>query len=414
MIGIGRRVRGVGVLVALLAALTVARADSAARLQGISPAEREFLARHWRRPIRPQGPPPASFSPLERSLAPESCGTCHPVQLADWKTTLHAKAIGHGVAGQLVEMRRTDPDTARSCLTCHAPLAEQSEEIEGPRGTAPNAAFDAGLQQQGLVCAACHVRQHQRFGPPPREGFPVRPVLRSSLPHNGATRSAAFLSSEFCSTCHQFELTELRLNGKLLQDTYAEWKASPAARRGLQCQDCHMPDRRHLWRGIHDPDMVKSGVEISLVTGRSRHRPGEDVHATLTIRSVRVGHYFPTYVTPRVVVRGELLDRSGAPVAETAREAAIGRDVPLDLSREIADTRIPPGGRFTFDYRHRLRRPGLSLRVTVTVFPDHFYTRFFESLLAGSAGLGTAQIQQALDATRRSPFVIFTRDVPLT
>ena len=242
----------------------------------------------------------------------------------------------------------------------------------------------------------------------------MRPVPRSSLPHNGATRSAAYLRSEFCSTCHQFEPTELRLNGKLLQDTYAEWKASPAARQGLQCQDCHMPDRRHLWRGIHDPEMVKSGVEISLATNRSRHRHGEDVHATLTIRSVRIGHYFPTYVTPRVVVRGELLDRSGAPVAGTAREAAIGRDVPLDLSREIADTRIPPGGRFAFDYRHRLSRPGLSLRVSVTVFPDHFYTRFFESLLAGGAGLGTAQIQKALDATRRSPFVIFTRDIPLT
>ena len=414
MIGIGGRVRGVSVLVAVLAAVAVARADSAAQLQGISRADREFLARHWRRPIRPQGPPPASFSPLERSLAPESCGTCHPAQLADWKTALHSKAMGHGVAGQLVEMRRTDPDTARSCLTCHAPLAEQSEEIEGPRGTASNAAFDVGLQQQGLVCAACHVRQHQRFGPPRREGFPAPPVPRSSLPHNGVTRSTAYLRSEFCSTCHQFEPTELRLNGKLLQDTYAEWKASPAARQGLQCQDCHMPDRRHLWRGIHDPDMVKSGVEISLATDRPRHRPGEDVHATLTIRSVKVGHYFPTYVTPRVVVRGELLDRSGAPVAGTAREAAIGRDVPLDLSQEIADTRIPPGGRFAFDYRHRLSRPGLSLRVTVTVFPDHFYTRFFESLLAGSAGLGTAQIQKALDATRRSPFVIFTRDIPLT
>lgn len=175
-----------------------------------------------------------------------------------------------------------------------------------------------------------------------------------------------------------------------------------------------MPDRRHLWRGIHDPDMVKSGVEISLATDRPRYRPGEDVRATLTIRSVRVGHYFPTYVTPRVVVRGELLDAAGTPVPASAQERAIGRDVPLDLSREIADTRIPPGGRFTFEYGHRLTRPGLSLRVTVTVFPDHFYTRFFESLLAGGAGRGSAQIQEALEATRRSPFVIFSRVITLT
>lgn len=48
------------------------------------------------------------------------------------------------------------------------------------------------------------------------------------------------------------------------------------------------------------------------------------------------------------------------------------------------------------------------------LLPDHSYTRFFQSLLDGGAGEGTAQIQEALDATRRSPFVIFSRDIPLT
>ena len=413
MVHVSAAVRGVGVLLALVAVGAVARADSVAP-GAISGTEKDFLARHWRRPIAPQGPAPGAFSPLERSLAPESCGTCHPAQLADWKTTLHSRSMGPGVVGQLVEMKRTDPDGARSCLTCHAPLGEQAERIEGPRGLAANPSFDAGLERQGLACAACHVRQHQRFGPPPPEDSPARRTPRARLPHNGAAFSTAYLRSEFCSSCHQFQPTDLRLNGKLLENTYAEWKDSPAARQGLQCQSCHMPARRHQWRGIHDPDMVKSGVEISLATHRPRYRPGEEIRATLTIRSVRVGHYFPTYVTPRVVVRGELLDARSTPVPGSAKERAIGRDVPLDLSREIADTRIPPGGRFTFQYRQRLTRPGLSLRVTVTVFPDHFYTRFFQSLLDGGAGEGAAQIQEALEATRRSPFVIFSRDITLT
>lgn len=413
---------GVG-LVALLGALAAglgpaaggpATAGRPARPLEPSPAERKFLDAHWRRPLQPQGPAPAGFSPPERSLAPESCGICHPAQFADWKTTLHSATMGPGVVGQLVEMKRTDPDSARSCLTCHAPLAEQSEQIEGPRGVLPNPAYDADLQRKGLVCAACHVRQHQRFGPPPREGSVAGSAPRSTLPHNGATFSTAYLRAEFCSSCHQFGPTDLRLNGKLLQNTYAEWKASASARQGLQCQDCHMPDRRHLWRGIHDPDMVRSGVQISLATDRPRHRPGDEVRAALTIHSVRVGHYFPTYVTPRVVVRGQLLDGTGTPIAGTLREQAIGRDVPLDLSREIADTRIPPGGRHTFRYRHRLDRPGLSLRITVTVLPDHFYTRFFQALLDGGAGAGTSQIREALEATRRSVFVLWNRDVPLT
>jgi hypothetical protein len=237
---------------------------------------------------------------------------------------------------------------------------------------------------------------------------------RHLLPHGGVTRTPAFLRSEFCASCHQFAPDGLALNGKPLENTLEEWRASPAARRGQQCQDCHMPDRRHLWRGIHDPEMVKRGVEIALTTAQPRYRPGQELRARLSISTPGVGHAFPTYVTPRVLVRAELVDAAGQVLPGTAEERAIGREVPLDLSREIADTRIPPGGRFLLDYGRRLDRPGVALRVTVTVEPDHFYTGFFEAILAMGAGAGTAQIEEALAATRRSPFVIFDRTLPLT
>ena len=379
----------------------------------ISPAEQAFIRDHWRRPIPPQGAAPARFSPLERSLSPVSCGTCHPDQFRDWQSSVHAKSMGPGISGQLAEMIKSEPAAARSCFTCHAPLAEQAPLIRGSEGLVPNPDLDPLLQSQGVVCASCHVRGHQRFGPPRRDGTVASRAPRESLPHNGLTRTTAFLRSEFCASCHQFAPNGLALNGKLLENTFEEWRASPAARRGQQCQDCHMPDRRHLWRGIHDPEMVKSGVQIKLVTGRARYRPGEKLTARLTITSTGVGHDFPTYVTPRVLVRAELLDAAGEPVPGSLEERAIGREVPLDLSREIADTRIPAGGRFTLDYARRLDRPGLRLRVSVTVFPDHFYTGFFESLLDSGAGDGEAQIREALDATRRSAFVIFEREVPL-
>ena len=50
----------------------------------------------------------------------------------------------------------------------------------------------------------------------------------------------------------------------------------------------------------------------------------------------------------------------------------------------------------------------------MVVYPDAFYTSFFESLLAQGAGRGEAQIREALAATRRSPFTIFEREIPLT
>src|SRR5439155_774342 len=205
----------------------------------------EFVRRHWRGPLAPQGPAPARFSLLEASLRPESCGTCHPAQYADWRTSWHAAATGPGVMGQLVEMFESDPTSALGCLGCHAPLSEQS------------------------------------------------PLIRST---------------------RRF------------------------AREGVQCQDCHMPDRRHLWRGIRDVDMVRSGLSIEVAAPRSRAGAGDNVDVGLTVRSVRVGHAFPTYVTPKVVLRAELVDATGAVIEGSREERVIAREIALDLSREISDT----------------------------------------------------------------------------
>jgi hypothetical protein len=225
---------------------------------------------------------------------------------------------------------------------------------------------------------------------------------------------AAFRQSGFCASCHQFAKDDLALNGKLLENTYEEWKRSPAARAGRQCQDCHMPDRRHLWRGIHDREMVKSAIEVLVTTEQARHRAGDELRARIVVTNVGAGHYFPTYVTPKVVVRAVLVDKRGHAVTASEQEYVIGREVTLDLSREVFDTRIPPGQRASFSYRRRLTGPGLTLRVTVTVHPDHFYTGFFKSLLASGVGAGASQIHQALEHSRRSPFEVFSKDLPLT
>lgn len=374
-----------------------------------------FLSRHWQLPIPPQGTAPARFSALEAALLPESCGTCHPGQLTDWQTSLHAKAVGPGVRGQLVEMIEADPATALLCYSCHAPLTEQQEKVAGAAGGfRVNRSFDPQLQARGLACAACHVRQHQRFGPPKRDGSLASQLPRDQLPHNGVTRTPAFRRAEFCKDCHQFPADGFALNGKLLENTFNEWKASPFAQAGVPCQECHMPDRRHLWRGIHDPAMVRSGVTVSLLADQPRYRPGEPVTATLTVTNSRVGHRFPTYVTPRVVVRAELLDARGRHVPGSLEERTIGRDVALDLSRELSDTRIAPGERFVLRYRRPLGAAGVRLKVVLTVQPDYFYTRFFESVLGQGAGKGAAHLREALAATRRSSYVLFEQELPLT
>jgi hypothetical protein len=299
------------------------------------------------------------------------------------------------------------------CYACHAPLAEQSPLTRPRGGLVANPSFDPALTGRGVVCAGCHVRGHRRFGPPRRDGSVGTGAPRATLPHRGVTRTPAFLSSEFCRGCHQFTANGFALNGKLLQDTYAEWRASRFAREGVQCQDCHMPDRRHLWRGIHDPAMVASGLEITVTPDRPSTPAGRDFALTLEVRNTRVGHAFPTYVTPRVVLRGELVDGAG-PVAGSRRETVVAREVALDLSRELSDTRLLPGQRARLTYRGRAERPDVRLRLTVVVEPDAFYTAFFETLLAQGAGRGEAQIRQALEATRRSPFTLFEREIAVS
>ncbi|MFQ5520147.1 MAG: hypothetical protein ACE5FK_02015, partial [Candidatus Methylomirabilia bacterium] len=178
------------------------------------------------------------------------------------------------------------------------------------------------------------------------------------------------------------------------------------------CQDCHMPDRRHLWRGIHDPEMVKAALTVNLSLSRPRYRVGGEVEATLSVTNSGVGHYFPTYVTPKVFLRMELVDAQGATVPASGEEAIIGREVTLDLSQELYDTRLPPTASFTMKYARKIERRGLKLRARVVVEPDHFYTRFFKAVIPPAAR-GRRQLEEALAATERSAFTIFSEEVGL-
>jgi hypothetical protein len=375
-----------------------------------------FLTRHWQVPIPPQGRPPANFSPLEASLDAASCGVCHRAQFDDWKTSLHSKAMGPGVMGQTVGFIRDDPSKAIRCYACHAPLAEQQEKVRATKRSkgryAENPAFQAALQAQGLTCAGCHVRAYVHYGPPKRDGSLENSRPATELPHRGAARTPAFERAEFCKDCHQFEPDGYAVNGKLLENTYNEWKESRYAKEGTSCQACHMPDRRHLWRGIHDPEMVRQGVSIRLALDKDRYRVGDRMEATVTLANTGVGHYFPTYVTPKVLVRFELVDADGNRVPGSLAEERIGRDVTLDLTGELFDTRIPPGASHAVRYVRTIEQAGLAVNVSVVVAPDDFYERFFETVVrTAESHRAQALLRQALDNARRSRFIVFQQDV---
>lgn len=405
-----RIVAGIG---ALLVAVALALSAPSSSDQS-EPAQLEFLKKYWDVPVPPQGTPPATFSALESSLDPSSCGSCHQKQFEDWKTTIHSRSIGPGLLGQTPAFLRKDPETAVMCYTCHAPLAEQQEIFQGGSAYKKNPTFDAGLQGHGITCAGCHVRNHQRFGPPPRNAAEGETAARENTPHNGATFTAAFERAEFCMRCHQFQSGDRELNGKFLENTYNEWKAGAYGRAGIPCQQCHMPDRRHLWRGIHDPDMVKRGVEVDVRTNQSRYNPGDTLEAELTLTNRAVGHDFPTYVTPKVILQMELVDAAGHPLPGSRQQEVVGREVTIDITQELFDTRIPPKAKHTFRYLRTIPQQGLKLRVAVTVYPDDFYRRFYEAKRTERlTAVERKLLGVALERARSSSYPLFEKEIPL-
>lgn len=367
-----------------------------------------FLADHWSYPVAPQGEPPETFSALEASLDPESCSQCHAAQYQQWRSSLHSHTMGPGIRWQL---QLADADTAKSCLRCHAPMSEQLALLSQQRGWSKSSALPPeyippDLHQQGLVCAACHVRSHRRYGPPASNSSPDITV------HGGFVEHKAFEDSRFCAHCHQFPETGSRINGKLHEDTYNQWKASRFSAEGTQCQSCHMPQRQHLWKGIHDEAMTRSAVTVKL--GIEQAAGGENiVYADVT--NSGAGHHFPTYLVPEVLLSLEYVDAIGE-VTRLARHVLAWR-ANLALTREVFDQRLASGESVRVNSNPVLLGQQGRIRLRVSVAPRQHYVRTFESYLKANAknlddetrGL----LEQAITEAKATEYDFIAADQPL-
>lgn len=337
-----------------------------------------FLDGHWDFPLEPQGPAPAGLGPREAALGAESCGSCHVQQHADWQTSRHSETMNAGIRWQFHVFSQAD---SNKCMDCHAPLAEQkalaARDMGWPNApdTDPPAHIPPNLHREGLTCAACHVREHERMGPVHRTGLSGD---EDGLPHGGFRVREEFSQSQFCAACHQFPEDGPRLNGKLRQDTQAQWEQSRFAEQGVTCQTCHMPERRHLWRGISDPDTLRSAMAVEL---EEVGRDAEGVDLRLRIENVGAGHHLPTYMVPRIDVRLVRVGPSGE-VLEEVFAYPIQWKSSVDLATEAYDHRIPAGEAVVRDLRVARPAPAdASLELRVDVAPKEFYERMYHDML---------------------------------
>jgi len=348
------------------------------------PVETATVRGYWSTPV-----------PHQRGdLSAVSCAACHSTQFRDWLGTRHAVAMSPGVWAQM----KDQPELSGNCLGCHAPLREQWT--------------DDYLMSDGVSCGVCHARDGQTFGPPPRPTTLAPLVARFPASHGAANVRDFFESAEFCARCHQFgDGDGPKVNGKFLENTVEEWRASRAAREGKTCQGCHMPDRRHAFRGIHDADTVRSGVRWTFSTGWSGNR----LQGRLTLTNTDTGHAFPSYVVPEVWMRIELVDQLG--VGTLVAEKLIGRQAVVEQGqwRELSDTRLLQDETATLTYSG-VPPPGATAIVgSVVVRPDAYHVRSLAANLRQARTDESRRLyEQALAEIRQSDYVLFreVRDVP--
>lgn len=173
---------------------------------------------------------------------PEVCGGCHVEIYAQWKGSMHSKAWTDPIyRAALNAISKASGGTAdKFCMGCHTPVGVVSGEAS-PSGEGMSAVADQGVQ-----CEVCHnisrstgigngayVLTPQLYGRPLKFG----PFPDAISPYHDTAYSKLHTQSEFCGNCHDVTHPFNRLP---IERTYTEWKDSPYAGMGVQCQDCHM------------------------------------------------------------------------------------------------------------------------------------------------------------------------------
>jgi hypothetical protein len=253
-------------------------------------------------------------------LQSEECARCHAPTHGAWAESLHAQAW-------------TDPlfqaSYAREplawCRNCHAPLSAQESGVV--------------VKEEGVSCAACHVRAGQIVG---------SRALLGSMSSHAVQAVLGFGGSRLCAGCHQFMFPKatgefpnpegvtsaVLYSDQPMQNTIEEWRASGAA----GCGTCHTGG--HRWIGPTDTAWLERQFGDGTLTDSE---PGV---VSLRVALAARGHALPTGDLFRALHLEVALDEAFERVWFRAR---YGREFDGQLSSasvfiqggQSRDTRIP-------------------------------------------------------------------------
>lgn len=201
------------------------------------------------------------------------CGECHPNQFKQWSNSSHAYAsvspmfnkfeqkindlasgtIGsfcvrcHSSVGTALGERRDIAWWERSaggregitCVSCHR-VGEGYGKVNAARRITPGDIHEpvfGPMDTTGGIKAISDARGYQILVSPEQ---PNRPDEADGTKwiriHQAAIQSDLIQKSEFCMACHQVAVHP----GIKLETVWEEYRASPARKEGITCQQCHM------------------------------------------------------------------------------------------------------------------------------------------------------------------------------
>jgi hypothetical protein len=193
------------------------------------------------------------------------CAQCHEEIYKDWSISAHAYAAVSPMFNKF-EQKLNDLSQGTVgyfCMRCHAPVATAlcASRAE-PLWNLPETA------REGITCIACHRVQYvygksngerrietgDIFAPVlggiggdgvaeainRKEQLKLKTSPDDKSPGQNIHAAGVFFEpltkSEFCTPCHQVAVQP----GIKLEVVWEQYRASPACKKGIQCQDCHM------------------------------------------------------------------------------------------------------------------------------------------------------------------------------
>jgi hypothetical protein len=259
-----------------------------------------------------------------------NCANCHAEIYRQWSASSHARSAVNkhflNVFDGTDWHERPDvgwnfsldqPDALAVCSACHLPTVAADDPIAEKPSRA------VGITREGIHCDFCHkiadtaLRREPQFVGLQHGRDALRLVRPAGdqqvffgplddVDRGRDTFSPLYRSSYYCASCH-----EGTLFGTKVYETFSEWSASSYARRGVECQHCHMkPDgttrniapshggidrdpntlSTHHFPGSMDEAFLRSSIELTL----AGEPDGRTIRATVTVRPVNVGHRLPT------------------------------------------------------------------------------------------------------------------------